>query len=81
MAVATDVASAAEVKTLVAGTEDAFGHIDLFCSNAGIIVGGGVGVPDKAWARSWAVKRRRLIHFRATGLAGGPVNERPGRDA
>lgn len=55
LAVPTDVASAAETQALITRAEDAFGRIDLFCSNAGIIVGGGVDLPDEAWTRMWAV--------------------------
>ena len=37
LGVSTDVTSEAEIIHLVAQTENAFGPIDLFCSNAGII--------------------------------------------
>ena len=40
---------------LVAQAQAAFGRIDLFFSNAGIIVGGGVELRDDVWSRIWAV--------------------------
>ncbi len=55
LAVPTDVSREADVQALVARTEEAFGPVDLFVSNAGIIVGGGVEVPDDAWSRIWAI--------------------------
>jgi NAD(P)-dependent dehydrogenase (short-subunit alcohol dehydrogenase family) len=55
LAVPTDVASADDTQALITRAEDAFGRIDVFCSNAGIIVGGGVDLPDEAWTRMWAV--------------------------
>jgi NAD(P)-dependent dehydrogenase (short-subunit alcohol dehydrogenase family) len=62
LAVATDVTREADVQALVARSRDAYGPIDLFCSNAGIAVGAGLGdatsgpfAPDAAWQRSWDV--------------------------
>ena len=62
MAVTADVAREADVGDLVARAEEAFGPIDLFCSNAGIIVDGGVEVPDDAWARIWAVNVQSHVY-------------------
>ena len=50
-----DAGNEAEVRALVAATEEAHGDIDLFCANAGIIVIGGVEVPDEQWERMWQV--------------------------
>lgn len=50
-----DVADEAQVKALVAGAEEAYGPIDLFCSNAGVGVGGGPEAPDADWALAWGV--------------------------
>ena len=43
-------------------SRERFGEIDLFCSNAGVAVGGGLGdeeggpfAPDADWQRSWDV--------------------------
>ena len=50
-----DAADEADVVALVRRTEDEFGPVDLFCANAGIIVIGGVEVPDAEWERMWRV--------------------------
>src|SRR5581483_3809249 len=55
-----DVAVEADIARLVAETEDRFGPIGLFCSNAGIArmdpdPGNAAGADDAAWAQSWAV--------------------------
>ena len=55
LAVPADVSRESDVRALVAATERAFGPVDLFCSNAGIIVAGGVEVADEAWERIWAI--------------------------
>src|SRR3954471_18435676 len=50
-----DVAVEADIANVVAHTEDAFGPIDLFCSNAGIGGGGGIEAPDEVWHDIWAI--------------------------
>lgn len=55
LAVPCDVASEAEVKTLVATAEKRFGHVDVFCSNAGLIRDGGEFTPDADWDLNWQV--------------------------
>ena len=62
LAVPTDVSREAAVQSLVKQAIGRFGRIDLFCSNAGIAVGGGLGegssgpfAPDDDWQRSWDV--------------------------
>ena len=62
LAVTADVAREVDVRDLVARAEEAFGQVDLFFSNAGIIVGGGVEVPDEAWSRTWAVNVQSHIY-------------------
>ena len=54
-AVAIDVADEAAVVDLVNSTENAHGPIDLFCSNAGYIVQGGLEVPSEAINKMWQV--------------------------
>jgi NAD(P)-dependent dehydrogenase (short-subunit alcohol dehydrogenase family) len=54
-AVRTDVGSEPDIVALVQSTEKEFGRIDLFCSNAGIIVPGGVEVGNDAWERIFRI--------------------------
>ena len=70
MAVAADVADPAEAASLAARAQDVFGRIDLLCSNAGIIVGGGVEVPDEAWARIWAINVQSHVSLARAVLPG-----------
>ncbi len=51
LAVTTDVSVESDIFHLVEKTSSAFGQIDLFCSNAGIVVEGGVEVSDSNWQR------------------------------
>jgi len=57
-----DVGSEPDVVELVRRTEDDFGPIDLFCANAGIIVIGGVEVPDGGWERIWRVNVQSHVY-------------------
>jgi NAD(P)-dependent dehydrogenase (short-subunit alcohol dehydrogenase family) len=50
-AVSVDVTHEADVQRLVKETIQRFGAIDLFCSNAGIFIDGGVNTPEAAWKR------------------------------
>ena len=50
-----DVAVEADVAGLVERTEQNVGAIDLFFSNAGIFVMGGVEVPNDDWERIWSI--------------------------
>lgn len=54
-AVRCDVTKEDDIRALVATAEDRFGPIDLFCSNAGIVVPGGPDVSDEGWERSLGV--------------------------
>src|SRR6185295_6123963 len=45
------VSREADVQQLVKQTLAQFGHIDLFCNNAGIFIDGGPEMPDDEWAR------------------------------
>jgi NAD(P)-dependent dehydrogenase (short-subunit alcohol dehydrogenase family) len=55
LGIGANVAVEADVQRVVARTVEALGPIDLFCSNAGIFVGGGAEVPDAAWQRIFDV--------------------------
>src|ERR1700686_5009379 len=60
-AVRCDVGREADVAALIEQTEQRFGPIGLFCSNAGVALGfdlfaeTAAGAADLDWARSWAV--------------------------
>jgi NAD(P)-dependent dehydrogenase (short-subunit alcohol dehydrogenase family) len=49
LGIAVDVSFEEELAKVIATTEERFGPIDLFCSNAGIAMLGGADVPDEAW--------------------------------
>lgn len=55
LAVPTDVTKEAEVRALVGSATQAFGRVDIYCSNAGIAFSGGEDAPDEAWNQSWRV--------------------------
>ena len=54
-AIRTDVAQEAEIQALIDTVEAEVGPIDLFCSNAGIGVGGGAEVSNVEWQRIWDI--------------------------
>jgi NAD(P)-dependent dehydrogenase (short-subunit alcohol dehydrogenase family) len=55
LAVHCDVTDEAQVRALVDAAEGRYGPIDLFCSNAGIVLPGGEDSSDRDWERSLAV--------------------------
>lgn len=69
-AVATDVAVEADVKALAERAVAAHGPIDLFCSNAGIAIGGGVEVIDEDWQRIWDVNLMAHVYAARAVLPG-----------
>jgi NAD(P)-dependent dehydrogenase (short-subunit alcohol dehydrogenase family) len=70
LAVAVDVASEPDIVRLVEQTIAAFGAIDLFCSNAGIAIPGGVEVPDADWRRIWDVNLMAHLYAARAVLPG-----------
>ena len=70
LALRTDVSGEADIRALVAQTIDAFGHIDLFCSNAGIFTIGGEEVSDEAWDRIWDINVKSHIYAARAVLPG-----------
>jgi len=54
-AVRCDVSRESDVKELIDQVEAQHGRIDIFCSNAGIAVGGGSEAPNDQWQRIWDV--------------------------
>jgi NAD(P)-dependent dehydrogenase (short-subunit alcohol dehydrogenase family) len=55
IAFTTDVSVEADIASLIERVESDHGPIDLFCSNAGIGVGGGAEAADAAWQRIWDI--------------------------
>ncbi len=55
VAYGVNVGVEAEIASLIDSVEADIGPIDLFCSNAGILVAGGVEVPDDDWQRIWDI--------------------------
>jgi len=55
LAVPADVSNESDIQSLIRQAEDALGPVDIFISNAGITVKGGVDVPDPDWTRLWNV--------------------------
>ena len=70
VALRVDAGAAADVVELVRRTEHAFGPIDLFCANAGIMVVGGVEAPAEAWERIWRVNVASHIYAARAVLPG-----------
>lgn len=50
-----NVGSETEVDALTQAALAEYGHIDLFCSNAGIFTAGGEDLPTKAWQTIWDI--------------------------
>src|ERR1041385_232493 len=55
IAVKTNVAKESDIEALVARAIEAYGAIDLFCSNAGIGTPGGADEPNEIWQNIWEV--------------------------
>lgn len=70
IAVATDVTVESDVQALVRRALDAHGRVDIYCSNAGIAVGGGEETPDEGWQRSWEVHAMAHVYAARAVLPG-----------
>jgi NAD(P)-dependent dehydrogenase (short-subunit alcohol dehydrogenase family) len=70
IAVAADVRREEDLKRVVARAEQVYGPIDLFCSNAGIFVPGGVEASDDEWQRMWEINLRAHIYAARAVLPG-----------
>ena len=68
MAVATDVRREEDLVKAVALATEAYGPIDLFCSNAGIGVPGGVEASDEDWQRIWEINVRAHLYAARAAL-------------
>lgn len=65
-----DVSREADVKELVDKVETEHGRIDIFCSNAGIAVGGGPEAPDDQWQHIWDVNLMSHVFVARHALPG-----------
>jgi len=55
VAFTTDVSREADIQALIETVETDHGPIDLFCSNAGIGIGGGAEAPNDGWQKIWDI--------------------------
>jgi NAD(P)-dependent dehydrogenase (short-subunit alcohol dehydrogenase family) len=62
VAIRCDVAVEQDITALVRQTEARCGPIDVFCSNAGIIVMGGIEVSPRDWQRMWDINVMAHVH-------------------
>lgn len=69
-AVKTDVAREADVRALVEQAIARHGRVDLFCSNAGVILSGGEETPDADWQRIWEINVLAHVYAARTALPG-----------
>jgi NAD(P)-dependent dehydrogenase (short-subunit alcohol dehydrogenase family) len=69
-AVQCDVSRESDVKQLVDRVEAEHGRIDIFCSNAGIAVGGGPEATNDAWQRIWDVNLMSHVFVARHALPG-----------
>ena len=60
----------AQVAGLVTAAEEAYGPVDLFCSNAGITTGTGLDTTAADWQRAWEVNVVAHIHAARAVLPG-----------
>jgi len=65
-----NVAREIDVARLVQEVEAKFGAIDLFCSNAGIMVEGGPEVTDSDWQRIWEINVMAHVYAARAVLPG-----------
>ncbi|TMD25461.1 MAG: SDR family oxidoreductase [Chloroflexi bacterium] len=70
-----DVAHEDDVTDLVQQIEAAHGRIDIFCSNAGIAVGGGPEAANTDWQRIWDVNVMSHVYVARHVLPGMLVRE------
>jgi NAD(P)-dependent dehydrogenase (short-subunit alcohol dehydrogenase family) len=58
----TDVSKESDVRELVDAVTREWGGVDLFCSNAGIFIEGGVDTPDEDWERILSINFRAHLY-------------------
>ena len=65
-----DVGVEADIVRVVHDTEQRFGGVDLFCSNAGILFIGGVETPNAQWQQIWDVNVMAHVYAARAVLPG-----------
>jgi NAD(P)-dependent dehydrogenase (short-subunit alcohol dehydrogenase family) len=70
LAVTVDVSRESDISRLTRQAIDAYGQIDLFCSNAGIGVDGGEEAPDADWQRIWEINLMGHVYAARAVLPG-----------
>jgi NAD(P)-dependent dehydrogenase (short-subunit alcohol dehydrogenase family) len=70
IAVAIDVRRKEDLARAVARATQVYGPIDLFCSNAGIVVPGGVDASDEDWQRIWEINVQAHVYAARAVLPG-----------
>lgn len=70
LAITADVSREEDVQRLVRTAESELGPIDIFVSNAGITVKGGVEAPDAEWKRLWDVNVMSHVYASRAVLPG-----------
>lgn len=68
IAVETDVADPEQVAALMAQARDAYGGVEVVCSNAGVASGRGLHAPAADWSRSWNVNVMGHVHVAQAAL-------------
>jgi NAD(P)-dependent dehydrogenase (short-subunit alcohol dehydrogenase family) len=69
IAVSADVGDPTAVQTMVEAVEGQLGPVDIYCSNAGVASGVGLG-DDAAWERSWRVHGLAHVYAARTVVPG-----------
>lgn len=70
LAVRADASNEDDIRGLVETAVNQHGRVDIFCSNAGIMVEGGPGVPDSEWDRILGVNVMAHIYAARAVLPG-----------
>lgn len=55
LGVRCDVSREDDIQVLVHAAEERYGRIDVYFSNAGIVVRGGLESPDELWEKNWKI--------------------------
>lgn len=63
-----DMSREADVRALVDLAEADWDGVDLFCSNAGVMIQGGPEAPDQDWAAAWNINVMAHVHAARAAL-------------